>query len=370
MQACSLFIVGICLLGSLFWDFSWESTIGIDLVWSPPHFATYAAVAMAGIVSLVCISGTSSFQAHDSGVQLLGLEAPLGAWVSLWGALAFLSATLLDRWWQSNYGLVAGLWHPPQIAKTVAFFAIAIGAWLLCLTAQNRGDFAATRVPAVSFCAAAGVILSLITFVSLTAIYPNRQHSALFYRLASIAYPLVLVATAISGKLRFSATIGSLFYMVFVSLAVWLLPLFPAKPQVAPIYNPLDHLMPPPFPLLLIVPAFVIDAIHLVGRARWRHVPLWLQAFALGVGFFFAFIATQWVFAEFLLSDLADNWFFAGAGKHWPFFLKIDAAARTTFWDLAQDRLTIRGIFTDVLLAVASATAGVFVGKWMKTARR
>ena len=46
-------------------------------------------------------------------------------------------------------------------------------------------------------------------------------------------------------------------YTLIFCATVWLLPLFPAKPQVAPIYNPLDHLMPPPFPLLLIVPALV-----------------------------------------------------------------------------------------------------------------
>ena len=33
---------------SLLWDFSWESTIGIDLVWAAPHLASYAVMALAG----------------------------------------------------------------------------------------------------------------------------------------------------------------------------------------------------------------------------------------------------------------------------------------------------------------------------------
>src|SRR5205823_5659357 len=99
-------------------DFSWESTIGVDLVWSPPHTLTYLAIGFAGLAALALIFQSSrSAAGENSGIKLAGLTAPLGAWVCVWGALAFGAATLFDRWWQSNYGLVAGLWHPPQIAK-------------------------------------------------------------------------------------------------------------------------------------------------------------------------------------------------------------------------------------------------------------
>jgi len=33
---------------SLLWDYSWESTVGIDYLWAPPHAAGYAAVLLAG----------------------------------------------------------------------------------------------------------------------------------------------------------------------------------------------------------------------------------------------------------------------------------------------------------------------------------
>ncbi len=32
---------------SLLWDYSWESTVGIDLVWGGPHILTYIGVALA-----------------------------------------------------------------------------------------------------------------------------------------------------------------------------------------------------------------------------------------------------------------------------------------------------------------------------------
>src|SRR5262245_14953119 len=36
---------------TLLWDYAWESTVGIDLVWSPPHAANYAAMAVAGLAA-------------------------------------------------------------------------------------------------------------------------------------------------------------------------------------------------------------------------------------------------------------------------------------------------------------------------------
>ncbi len=367
ISAVALLFAAAALVASLLWDFSWESTVGIDLVWSPPHTALYLCVATAGLAALAVIRRSASCSEH-AGVRLGRIEAPLGAWVTAWGALAFLAATLFDRWWQSNYGLVAGLWHPPQIAKTVAFFAIVIGPWFLWLKAINARE--KTLAAGFGFIVAAGLVLTLITVASLTYIYPNRQHSAFFYQLACLTYPLVLAATAIAGRLPFSATAASLVYTGVVSLMVWLLPLFPAKPLVAPIYNSLDHLMPPPFPLLLAIPAVAIDCLFRWVRSRAHPVSPWLQAATAGAGFFVLFIATQWVFAEFLLSDLADNRLFAGGGRHWPFFLKIDAVARTSFWEIAQDRLTLGAALTDGVLAILSAAVGLCTGKWMRNVRR
>src|ERR1051325_8824387 len=112
---------------SLLWDFSWESTVGIDRVWALPHIATYAAVALAGLAALMIPFRTT----REAGVRLGPCSAPVGAWLALWGTMLFPAAFVFDRWWQFNYGLAAGIWHPPQILKAAAFFAIVVGAWLL-----------------------------------------------------------------------------------------------------------------------------------------------------------------------------------------------------------------------------------------------
>ena len=230
---------------SLLWDFSWESTVGIDLVWAPAHVATYLSVALGGVIAL----GLVRLKTDAFGVRIGKCHAPLGAWVIIWGACAFGVATLFDRWWQSSYGLAAGIWHPPQIVKACAFFAMLIGTALFC----GRRS--------ASLTIACGPLLAMMSVATITFTYPNRQHGAAFYQLACGLYPLVLAAAASAGRSRFSATLAALTHLALMGLAVWLLPLIPAKPEVAPIYNALDHLMPPPFPLLLVAPALAMDAL-------------------------------------------------------------------------------------------------------------
>jgi len=211
-----------------------------------------------------------------------------------------------------------------------------------------------------------GLVLTLIGVVTLTSSYPNRQHSGAFYEVACATYPIVPVALRGARKLRSPATAAAATYTAVICSMVWLLPLFPAKPQVAPIYNPLDHMMPPPFPLLLIVPALAIDALLRKMRADRP----WLQAVAAGVMFFVIFAAVQWIFAEFLLSDMADNRFFAGGGKHWPFFLKIDPLARLQFWGAAKDELNVVSGLISIALGILAACLGLSIAAWIRRIQR
>jgi hypothetical protein len=356
---------------SLLWDFSWENTVGVDLVWSAPHTANYLAVALAGLTALAFVLATTRrIAARANGVRLGGFHAPLGVWLSVWGALAFMTAVLFDRWWQSSYGMSAGIWHPPQILKAVAFFAVATGAWLFGLNHQNQPRGERTRGGGLAFVIGGGVVLALITVATLTLVYPNRQHAATFYEVGCGTYPIVLVALAKVGTLDRPATVASAVYMLIVCSMVWLLPLFPARPQVPPIYNPLDHLMPPPFPLLLIAPAVALDMLlRMIPSPALRSRP-WLQAVAAGLVFFVVFSATQWLFAEFLLDDQADNWFFAGGGRHWPFFLKIDQPSRVAFWTFDKDPVNLTSAVVAAGLAVIASRIGLWIGAWMTRMRR
>jgi hypothetical protein len=91
---------------------------------------------------------------------------------------------------------------------------------------------------------------------------------------------------------------------------VWLLPLLPGEPLVAPIYHPRDHLLPPPFPLLLLLPALAVDALLRAFPGRSQSPAGWGAAAEAGLAFGIVFLVAQWSFAQFLLSSAADNRFF------------------------------------------------------------
>jgi hypothetical protein len=106
--------------------------------------------------------------------------------------------------------------------------------------------------------------------VTLPLSFANRQHSALFFQVGCATYPIALLALARAGRLRFASSVAAAVAMLLVATMVWILPLVPGSPQVGPIYNPRDHLLPPPFPLLLLALALALDALLRVFRAHRR----------------------------------------------------------------------------------------------------
>jgi hypothetical protein len=359
---CMMAAAGIPI--SLLCDFSWESTVGIDRFWGLPHVMTYLAVAsLVGLALWMIFSRRFS---KNEAVNLASFRAPLGVWLVLWSGLAFVTALGFDRWWQSAYGMGAGIWHPPQLLKATAFFAAVIGVWLLVAMMRNHATSKTGKPFALLFSFGGGLVLALIFIVGLPSHYPNQQHSASFYRLACATYPFVLAILGTARQMRWPATTAALFYTAFVCAHVWLLPLFAAKPLTGPIYNPMEHLMPPPFPLLLIIPALAMDWL----AQKFSQQNLWLRALLLSAAFFFLFLGVQWVFSEFLLMNLADNWFFAGGGKHWPFFLKINPTGRINFWESPADTMTLRNAVIAFGLTLLTTRLGLSVGAWMARVQR
>jgi hypothetical protein len=281
--------------------------------------------------------------------------------VSLWGAVAFAAGIYFDRWWLSAYGLGAGIWHPPQLLTSSAFLAIIAGG---CLCGLRRQHCEGNRW---SLSLAGGALLALITVFSMPTIYANRQHSAPFFLLACSTYPAVLAALAVAGRARYSATLGAIVYTLMLAVLVWVLPLVPGSPQVAPIYHPRTTLLPPPFPLLLILPAIAFDVLLRVLPGRRAGTGAALET---GLAFCLIFGAAQWLFSEFLLSPAADHWFFAGGGRHWPFFLRISPAAQTTFWKVSGEELTLLRILLAAALAIVSVWIGLAVGQTLKRVQR
>ena len=350
---------------SLIWDYSWESSIGIDRFWSPPHLATHVGIWLSGLLGLQLIARFTLAQKHGehgAGVNIGPWCGPSGAWILLWGAVAMQAATLFDNWWQQAYGLGAGLWHPPQILKTAAFFAVLLGGVAMPAAAKSRGNL---KFTAAFLIWNGGLFLTLCALVTVMTNLPNAQHTAQFVKISSALYPGVLLAVGAASRTRWGVTGAALAYTLVSGVMVWALPLFSAHPLAAPIHNPMDHLMPPSFPLLLIVPARVVEWLRaqFADEAGWRAELV--QAGVLGQGFVATFIPVQWFFASFLLSPAADGWFFAGGGRHWPYFLKIDEA-RVMFWGVKQDPVTRQVVLLATALAIVSSGIGSRAGKWFR----
>jgi hypothetical protein len=165
--------------------------------------------------------------------------------------------------------------------------------------------------------------------------------------------------------LRWAATITSLFYMLIACAMVWILPLFPAQPKLGPINTPLDHMVPPLFPMLLPIPALAID---LVLQRREGKRAGWREALVIGAAFLALFFVVHWYFAELQLSPAARNWLFAG-DRNWD-YNSTPGEWRYEFWGSDRNPVTIRGLGIALLLAVASTLLGLWRGQWMAKVRR
>jgi hypothetical protein len=129
--------------------------------------------------------------------------------------------------------------------------------------------------------------------------------------------------------------------------------------------RPVTHMVAFGFPLLLVVPAFVIDLIH---RRRGDRDRDWLTAAMMGVAFVAALLAVQWPFTTFLVSSpLAQNDLFLA--DHWPYWATT-GAWQAQFWDPESGATFATGLGIAALLAVASAGAGLRWGRWLRGVQR
>jgi hypothetical protein len=298
------------------WDISWHRSIGRDTFWTPPHMAIYLCGIIAGIASAYLILATTFGklpETRKASVKMWGFHGPLGAFITAWGGIAMLVSAPFDDWWHSAYGLDVKILSPPHMVLAIGVNAIELGALIMILGHMNRAQGEDRRRLTWWYLYVGSMILISMQVTTMEYSFRIQQHTGAFYLAMSIAVPLALLGVAVGSGHRWGATVVAAIYTVFMLGLIWILPRFAAEPKLGPVYNPVTQFVPPQFPLLLLIPAVAIDVLRQYFQRRGTPVLLqsvWLQAAACGAAFFGVFLATQWFFADFLMTPAAANAFF------------------------------------------------------------
>jgi hypothetical protein len=319
----------------------------------------------SGYLILSCTSGRDPELASAS-VSVWRFRGPLGAFIAAWGGATMLTSAPFDNWWHNAYGLDVKIFSPPHVVLDGGVLAIQIGALVLIASTRNRTSGVVRRKLDWMLLLLGGMITMLALTVVWESTYRVLMHTAQCYRAVAIVIPVVFAAFARISENRWARTIVASVYTAYAMVMLWIFPLFPATPKLGPVYQRITHMVPMEFPLLVIVPALLLDLLE-PRLVAWKK---WPQAAAFGVIFLTAFLAVQWPFATFLVSRASANWFFGT--KYFAYFatpngydirhlfVPIDYAA-FGFWMIMAEA---------VLLAILSSRLGAAAGEWVRAIRR
>ena len=249
-------------------------------------------------------------------VSVFGLRAPLGVFLAGWGGIAMLTSAPFDNWWHNAYGLDVKIVSPPHALLILGLRGISTGVMFLILAAMNRaaeaeaGGFKRLQL---LFLYVGGLAIIGQMFFLQEYTWDVKLHQAAAYIAMGIALPFFFAAFSQASRSRWAATSTAAVYTVFVIAEILILPLFPAQPKLGPVFNPVTHLVPAKFPILIVVPALALDLL-------WQRVKNWKPwqiALVSGVLFIAVLTAVEWPFAKFLLSDASKNRFFGTIYFHY-----------------------------------------------------
>jgi hypothetical protein len=368
-------LASTCIVVGLIWDVSWHRTVGRDTFWTLAHLLEQAAAVIAGLscgylVLRTTFAGTAAEKAASVRFWRF-FYGPLGAWVCIWGTLMMITSAPFDNWWHNAYGLDVKIISPPHMILAWGMMGIQIGAMLMALSAQNRSSSDDQRLYGMIHAYTAGILITMVATVSQEdASVGNQMHGSKFYIITAWVIPLFLIGLSRASRLRWPATTITTIYSVITLVMSWTLQLFAATPKLAPIYNPVTHMVPPSFPLLIIVPAVAVDLLmRRYGRDRD-----WTLSVVIGLAWVAIMVVVHWFWAEFLLSPAARNFFF-GADQ-WSYNANL-GDWRYHYWTLETDAtgkwtpLTFaRGIGIATLVAVAASRISLFLGNGMSRVKR
>lgn len=354
------------------WDVSWHRSIGRDTFWTPAHMAIYACGVLAAISCGYLILFTTFRKPAEltaSSVKIFGFRAPLGAFIASWGGIAMLTSAPFDNWWHNAYGLDVKIVSPPHTLLMLGVFAVSVGALFMLVSAMNRaelaGEHALARHLQWLLLYIGGLMIVFQMFFRMEYTWDVYLHNSGAYQAVAIGMPTMFAILWLASRNRWACTWTTLVYTAFVEGAVLILPLFPAEPKLGPVFQQVTHFIPPKFPLLLIVPAILIDLLW-SQTERWKP---WLTALATGPVFVVSLVAVQWPFADFLMSRASQNRFF-GTGYFQYSMPSTSYDVRRVFVNPEYGAALVTGLLLAMLYASLSTWIGIAVGRWLRTVQR
>jgi hypothetical protein len=349
------------------WDISWHQSIGRDTFWTPAHLAIQLCGIIAGITCgyLILATTFTNSPLRASSVNVLGFRGPLGAFICAWGGFTMITSAPFDDWWHNAYGLDVKILSPPHVVLAMGIAGVQIGALVLIGAMMNRAAGVLRRHLENLFL----FICSMITVMFMTLVLELTSrvqlHNPTAYRAVALFVPACIAIAVRSTGRRWAATIMTGFYTAFMLGLLWILPLFPAEPKLGPVFHEVSQFIPNGFPLLLIVPAIVLDLLW-TRTSGWR---MWQQALVGGLVFLGVFWAAEWPFADFLLSPLAQNPVIGS--KYAGYFQDPKGYVLSSrFMPAVPAPVFAEGMSIAFVCSILSMWIGLATGDWLKRVRR
>ncbi|MEO7029045.1 MAG: hypothetical protein ABI147_06545 [Acidobacteriaceae bacterium] len=360
-----------CSSVGLAWDLAWHRSVGRDTFWTPAHLVIQFEGLLAAVVGIWLVAQCTldrDPEMRAASVGILGLRAPLGVFLAGWGGVAMFTSAPFDNWWHGAYGLDTRIVSPPHALLLVGISAVSFGMLFLVLAAMNRaaaqGNSNFSLLQKLLLYIGGLALASQMTFVQ-EYTRDIRLHQALPYIAIAIAIPVLLAAFSEASRFRWAATAMAGIYMAVRIAEVLIVPLFPAQPKLGPVFNPITHLMPGKFPILIIVAALALDLLWQRARS-WK---LWQVAIVSGIVFVAVLVAVEWPFADFLMSKASANRFFGTI--YFDYTLHADGYDRTRRFITPQSgRVLLKGLLRACVYAIMSTGIGLAFGRWMRGLQR
>jgi hypothetical protein len=357
------------------WDVAWHRSIGRDTFWTPAHLAIQACGVMAAIICgyliLIDTFGQSE-KLKAASVSVLGFRAPLGAFIAAWGGIAMITSAPFDDWWHAAYGLDVKIISPPHTLLILGIRCVAVGILFLILAAMNRASSDQTlsgertfKTLQRLFLYVGGLIVSGQMFFLIEKTWDVELHSVAAYVAMGIALPVAFAVLSQASRYKWAATSTAAVYMIFAIGEILILPLVPAQPKLGPVFNPVTHLVPAKFPILIIIPALALDLL-------WQRTRGWKPwKVALVSGFLFVAVLTivEWPFANFLLSKASENRFFGTI--YFDYNSRPDGYDRLRQFFKPDHGMTLYfGLLRAAIYGSISTWIGLSFGRWMRSVQR